>query len=416
VLAGIAAGAPSVARGYVPEWAESGEDTTILPAQRSYPDVIRREPYPEIVPPSEAELAAASAGPAVAAAASAGGTDVPARNSRFGDLRSGPVMGAAASEPALRSAYNNEGSKPEDGKSRNAGANGHTRRVMVAAGAVLMLGLGTYLWSLSQGTDEAKRSAANPLPSVIPATGKCVVSYAVWSDANKQFKAQVTLANRDETPVSNWKLWFLMPGDQVVAGDGKVQLIQSDRGVTVESSAPLKPQTTLSVPLVGTYTTNNLPPLAFSLNGRTCETFVSSKPGEPSKQVVNLSNGKQQLVVPGTATATPVPGISIDPTGIVHITPTTAPVRTSPASGASSSASPSVSASPSSSPSPSKSLEPDPIGGPSDSESPSPSPSESSESSSPVVTTPPTPSLEACEVGIDPTCTDDPTDAAPPPF
>src|SRR3954464_3815359 len=39
VLAGIAAGAPGVARGYVPEWADNGEDTTILPSPRSWTDV-----------------------------------------------------------------------------------------------------------------------------------------------------------------------------------------------------------------------------------------------------------------------------------------------------------------------------------------------------------------------------------------
>ena len=63
----------------------------------------------------------------------------------------------------------------------------------------------------------------------MPPTGKCVVSYAVWSDANGQFSAQVTLANRTDTAVENWKLWFLMPGDQTVSGNGKVQLDQQDR-------------------------------------------------------------------------------------------------------------------------------------------------------------------------------------------
>src|SRR3954451_7478476 len=80
VLAQIAAGAPMAARGYVPDWAENAEDTTILPAQRSYSEVVQREPAPVrpemAVPP-------------------------PARNSRFGDLPSGPVMVGASLRPAV---------------------------------------------------------------------------------------------------------------------------------------------------------------------------------------------------------------------------------------------------------------------------------------------------------------------------
>jgi serine/threonine-protein kinase len=353
VLAQIAASAPMATRGYVPDWGESGEDTTILPAQRSYPDIIPAEP----IASPEAE--------------------VPARNSRFAALRSGPVnaagvglLAAAAGGPALRPAYGNQpGAEPEKtdetpsrpAKSRNDAARNHTRRVLVVAGAVLLLGLGTYGWSLAAGPGfRPDASPSTPQPSVVPANGNCVVSYAVWSDANGQFKAQVTLANRDDTPVDTWKLWFIMPGDQIMSGQGKVPLTQADQAVTVTSSSPLKPQTTVSLPIAGHYTNSNLPPLAFKLNDRTCETFVSSKPGEPSKQVVNLSNGEKRLEVPSSTT--PVPGISIDPGGIVHITPTTKP-HTSPTAGGSSSTSPSTSPSPSNSTTPTNSVNPEPVDG-----------------------------------------------------
>jgi hypothetical protein len=331
VLAQIAAGAPMAGRGYVPDWAENGEDTTILPAQRSYPDVMRPNAAPIVEEP-----------------------ETPARNSRFAALKSGPVLvgaaaAAAAAEgeaaagtdaaagegPALRKAVDNKPGEPPVGdkeKARNSG--NQTRRVLIVAGAVLLLGTGTYAWSLTSdvtGADSAGRGSATPQVSVVPATGKCVVSYAVWSEANGQFKAQVTLANRADVPVDNWKLWFIMPGDQVISGRGKVDLTQQGQGVTVKSAAPLNPQTTLTVPINGRYQANNTPPLAFMLNGRTCETFVSAKPGEPSKQVEHLSDGTVRLGATPAA-SNPTVGVSVDPGGIVHITPTTAPA-TKPAGG-----------------------------------------------------------------------------------
>ena len=315
VLAQIAAGTPAQGRGYVPDWADGAEDTTILPSVRSYPDVVRRD--------SEAPSPVGA----------------PERNSRFAALRSGPVMNAAAAGPALRPAYDSNSQpvvlpesadKPGDGpgregKTRNDASHNHTRRVLIVAGAVLLLGAGTYVWSLTNGAGTGLTPNAligTPQPNVVPATGKCVVSYAVWSDTGTgQFKAQVTLANRDETSIDKWKLWFIMPGDQVVSGQGKVRLTQAGPAITVTSGAPLKGQTTLSLPIAGRYQQNNTPPLAFMLNDRSCETFVSSKPGEPSKQVVNLSNGDTKLVAPSTTS--PLPGVSVDPDGTVHITPTT---------------------------------------------------------------------------------------------
>jgi len=197
---------------------------------------------------------------------------------------------------------------------------------MVVAGAVVILGLGTYGWSLANGRSHTttNQPAAIPQPSVVPASGKCVVSYAVWSDAAGRFSAQLTLANRNDTPIKAWKLWFIMPGDQVVSGNGKVPLTQAGNTVTVSSTGALNPQKALTMPITGRYAEHNNAPLAFMLNNRSCETFVSSKPGEPSRQVEHLSNGGVRLGATPSTTS-PVPGISIDPGGIVHITPTTKP-------------------------------------------------------------------------------------------
>jgi eukaryotic-like serine/threonine-protein kinase len=173
---------------------------------------------------------------------------------------------------------------------------------------------------------------------VVPVSGKCVVSYAVYTDAQGRFSAQVTVANRADTAVKDWSLWFLMPGDQTVSGKvlSNVHLAQDEHQVTVTSGSTLNPQKTLTMPITGRYVLNNAAPMAFKLNGDTCETFVSPKPGAPSQQVEHLSNGTVRLApTPVSSSSNPVPGISVDPKGIVHITPTTAPTKavTPPAGG-----------------------------------------------------------------------------------
>ena len=371
VLAGISAAAPAVGRGYVPDWSASGEDTTILPDPRSYPEMIRSEPtFP--VPAGTAHSSVNAAEPA---------PEAPAHNSRFPALRSHPVSSAAVAsaspapaqrEPAQRESAQRESAQsvsaqslpaqqvsgppapagqavrppfrkqpavsavPLGSPSRDSGdvdgpgrARPHTRRVMVIAGTVVVLGLATYGWSLANGTGGAPTSI--PQPSVVPASGKCVVSYAVWSDANGAFSARVTVANRDDTAIKDWKLWFILPGDQVVSGNGKVRLSQQGSSVTMTSTAALGSQMALTMPITGRYRENNSAPLAFMLNNNTCETFVSAKPGEPSRQVEHLSDGNVRLA---PTTSTPPPGISIGPGGIVHITPTTAPASSAATSAA----------------------------------------------------------------------------------
>jgi serine/threonine-protein kinase len=59
-------------------------------------------------------------------------------------------------------------------------------------------------------------------------------------------------------------------------------------------------------------------PMAFKLNDKTCETFVSSKPGEPSRPVEHLSNGTTRLG--------PLPTTGPHGGGAVGPTPTLQPI------------------------------------------------------------------------------------------
>ncbi|WIM94740.1 serine/threonine-protein kinase [Actinoplanes oblitus] len=307
LLAGIAAGTPPAqVGGFQADWADSGENTTILPS--GYP-------YAGMGP------AAAAADPAPKAPPLRPGSAAPPT----------PPPPPAAPLPAR---------SPKQVR---------TRRVLVVAGTIAVLTALTYGWSLAApGEPDDRANAVVPAgPSVVAASGNCIVSYAVWSQQNGRFKAQVTVANRGETPVEDWKLWFLMNGDQVVKGKGEIDLEQSQRAVTVKSPGPLQPQENTTLEITGRYAQSNAAPMVFQLNGKNCEAFVSSEPGAPSRPVEHLSDGTTRFGAPATE-STPEPGISIDPGGIVHITPTTtsaAPAKpgtpgVTPTAGASSSSAP----------------------------------------------------------------------------
>jgi eukaryotic-like serine/threonine-protein kinase len=65
----------------------------------------------------------------------------------------------------------------------------------------------------------------------------------------------------------------------------------------------------------------------FQLAGENCQTYVSGQPGEPSRPVQRLSDGKVRLGPP--AKDNPVLGISTGPDGVVIIGPeSTKPTKT----------------------------------------------------------------------------------------
>jgi eukaryotic-like serine/threonine-protein kinase len=205
---------------------------------------------------------------------------------------------------------------------------GHNRRVAIGALTVLVLGAAAYGWSLaaadrSSGTkqDGAVQGAG---PSLVATSGKCVVSYAVMADDGKRFDATVTIANRDNTSIKNWNLWFIMQGDQTVTGrDRAFQVEQTGKAVTVKGNAVLNAKKAVTMQIDGRYDRSNIAPMRFELGDQKCETYVSGKPGEPSRQVQQLSNGQVRLGPPITR---PRDGLNIGPNGTV--VPVPGPTRT----------------------------------------------------------------------------------------
>jgi serine/threonine-protein kinase len=212
---------------------------------------------------------------------------------------------------------------------------------------------------LTSGGDK-ESTQVSPEPSVVAVTGKCVVSYTVWSEQSGRFKASVSVANRDSSAISNWKLWFLMPGDQVMSGNGVERLDQQDGAVTVTSKQALPPQATKTMQITGRYKESNAAPMVFQLDGQTCETYVSGKPGAPSQPVEHLTDGTTRLG-PVATSNTPVPGLSTKPNGVVvpvPVTSSSASTTPTPSTSVSTSASPSTSSTPTKSDGPPPSLPP----------------------------------------------------------
>jgi eukaryotic-like serine/threonine-protein kinase len=339
-----------------------------------------------------------------------------ARNSRFGGASRPPAAAAASARPdnagLIRAPHGPDGNAP--GEPRQAAGGGAkppntirpaapgkagppVRRILAGAGLVVLFGGAVYAWSLSIAHNDQTPKASGP--TVVAAEGNCVVSYAVWSDDGSRFKAQVTVANRDAASIPDWKLWFLMNGDQVVSGKvgsgqnvpvsySNVKLTQAGKAVTVTSGGTLSSQQAETLRIEGTYDQSNAAPLAFKLDDKTCETFVSGKPGEPSRQVEHLSNGTTRLG-PVPSSKTPVPGITIGDNGIAQVKPTIKPTN-GPAAGQSTG--------------PGAGID-DPHAGESD-EAPSPPPVDTEASSEPVVE----PSSE--RPSPPPFTTDDPEDPA----
>ncbi|WP_230859987.1 serine/threonine-protein kinase [Actinoplanes aureus] len=391
VLAGLSASAPLITSGFEADW-EDSEDTFILPSGYPYTGLG----------PAAAELGTVSTEgatdpdavhPVVSAAVTesgkAPGEPRPAERS--------PVPAAAAQPPLRPGAGGPPAGSPPGRPQGTSRTQVRIRRVVVVAGTVALLSALTWGWTaIGQPRDNKAAGAVTaPQPSVVPPAGQCVVSYAVWSDTQGRFKAQLTLANRAATALPDWDLWFLLPGDQVVSGNGKIALDQQDRAVKVTSAAPLESQRTTTMQLTGRYSESNRAPMVFKLNGETCETYVSGEPGEPSRPVEHLSDGNVRL---GDANSTPSSGVSIGPSGDVVIRPTGSPTRSSnpkppnkPIPVPSNSSKPGGGGGTSSSPAPdaSDTIEPPP---PPESDDPDPKPSHS-------IPPPPDPgqSLEACD-------------------
>lgn len=109
-----------------------------------------------------------------------------------------------------------------------------------------------------------------PVPPLPPA---CRVTYAGTAEWGGGFVASVTVTNAGEAPVDGWTLTWRYPGDQQITSSWGGTATQTGADVTVRNAAwntRLDPGASATVGVMGTWTTGNAPPTAFTVNGKNC--------------------------------------------------------------------------------------------------------------------------------------------------
>ncbi|HEY3006955.1 MAG TPA: serine/threonine-protein kinase [Micromonosporaceae bacterium] len=171
------------------------------------------------------------------------------------------------------------GSAAPLGLSTRAMRRSRSEAALIAAGLLLATGL---VWAFTgpsspQGRDvlAAPRAEAAAGGGAAPPT--CRVEYRTDLDTGQAFSAELTVSNAGSRPIDDWSLTFDLPGDQRLIRASSTGMVQSGHTVVAmpaPADARLAPGASARLVLVGTYQAANPLPLAFALNGDTCQAVV----------------------------------------------------------------------------------------------------------------------------------------------
>jgi endo-1,4-beta-xylanase len=119
-------------------------------------------------------------------------------------------------------------------------------------------------------TSPSPTSPTSPPPT---GSGTCHVVYAVQSQWNTGFTAQVTVGNTSGTALSSWTLKWTFANGQTVSQGWNGTFSQSGANVTVTNASyngAIAPGGSTSIGFNGTWSGSNSSPTSFTLNGVTC--------------------------------------------------------------------------------------------------------------------------------------------------
>ena len=96
------------------------------------------------------------------------------------------------------------------------------------------------------------------------------MGYARTSEWPGGFTANVTIANNGTAPINGWTLAFTFPGDQKITNGWNATTTQTGEAVSATNAgynAAIPPGGNVQFGFQGTYTSNDSPPTAFTVNG-----------------------------------------------------------------------------------------------------------------------------------------------------
>lgn len=150
-------------------------------------------------------------------------------------------------------------------------------RLQAGAATVALLAVVGISWTAAGepaevGPAQASAAAAGAAAGVVHAAD-CTVRYRVEKDTGTDFQARLTVVNTGERAIGGWRMEFAYPGTQRLKNPAQA-VAQTGRRVIFHGRRNLGPGRSVSVLLRGAYRGTNPLPLAFTLDGRTCEAEV----------------------------------------------------------------------------------------------------------------------------------------------
>jgi poly(hydroxyalkanoate) depolymerase family esterase len=140
----------------------------------------------------------------------------------------------------------------------------------MAAYAIHFFGLD----SSSPSPSPSPTATSSPTPTGTPPGAACEVSY-IPDNWQGGFTANITISNTSSTAINGWMLGFTFPGDEKITNAWNATVSQSGEAVTATNAsydATISPGGSTSLGFQGTWTSNDIPPASFTLNGQACTT------------------------------------------------------------------------------------------------------------------------------------------------
>ncbi len=106
-----------------------------------------------------------------------------------------------------------------------------------------------------------------------PAAGACSVKYTITGQWTGGFQGDAVITNTGSQPVNGWKLAWAFPDGQLVTQMWGATVANTSAGVEATNAgynATIAVNSTVNLGFLGSWTTQNRKPSAFTLNGTAC--------------------------------------------------------------------------------------------------------------------------------------------------